>query len=166
MRAFPQTYDLSPEDQHFWSLVINLLGSGKRVRFNPVGSSMSPFIRNGEPVIVEPCHVDQLAVGDIILYVVPGSTHAALRIHRILKRARQNGRDFLLTRGDALGQMDSPVERNQVLGRISSIGKRGWSLDLNRPLGKTVNLLWTLLHRIPASYQLRLALHRGRYFLR
>jgi hypothetical protein len=170
VRSRDQTY--APlGNRHFWFVVASLLDSNQCVRFRPAGSSMSPFIRDGETVIVNPCHARRLRFGDIILYTLPGLADSSMRIHRIVGRGRRNGRDVLLTRGDSLAEVDAPVGMWQVLGRISSIEKGGWVLRLDRPLGKAINLVWSMFHclafpAVSAARGLLRPLHRGRCFLR
>lgn len=140
------------DDPMFWSVALALLNQGLRVRFEAPGSSMAPFIRHGEAVTVVPCCPKDLRFGDIVLYSTSSDPAASpKRIHRLIKTKARNGKLLLITKGDALSSVDAPIHPEQVLGKVSIIEKKKWTLELNRPLGKAINLTCALLQRWPVS---------------
>ena len=152
MRRDIQIEELCPDEHKFWSVATGLLKSGNSVRFDPPGDSMSPFIRYGETITVDPCFSNDVKFGDIILYSTsPNPNQSQKRIHRIMKRRVVNGKSLLFTKGDASRSLDPPIEPNQVLGKISAIKKARWTLHLNQPWGKAINLTWALFQRWPLS---------------
>jgi len=87
-----------------------LLRSGKSIRFQARGGSMSPAIRDGEMVQVECAALGELRRGDIVL--VKGE--AGFRLHRLVVADAE--RDVFITRGDC-GQQDDPaVSGEQIVG--------------------------------------------------
>ena len=138
--------DESPaDDEDFWSLTLSLLKKGHEVRFSAPGSSMTPFVRGGETVTVVGCSPETLKFGDIVLYsTTPDALSSYKRLHRFMKRSVMKGNPVLLTKGDALSFLDAPVSPDQVLGKVSSIKKGSWTLDLNQPLGRAINLGFTV----------------------
>ncbi len=87
-----------------------LLTQGKGVRFEARGASMSPAIRDGEMVRVEPAALAELREGDIVLVKSQGG----FCLHRLV--AVDAVRDIYITRGDC-GQQDDPaVSGGKILG--------------------------------------------------
>jgi len=68
-----------------------------------------------------------------------------------MKRRVVNGKSLFFTKGDASRSLDPPIEPNQVLGKISAIKKARWTLHLNQPWGKAINMTWALFQRWPLS---------------
>jgi signal peptidase I len=139
-------------DQLMWDLALELLRNKNMLEFTATGTSMSPFIRNKDMVIVSPCNPNKMRFGDIILYSTsPNPNQSQKRIHRIMKRRTVNGKSLFFAKGDASRCLDPPIEPNQVLGKISAIKKERWTLNLNQPWGKAINLTWALFQRWPLS---------------
>jgi signal peptidase I len=99
----------------FDSLALDILGQGCYLKFCAHGSSMSPSIRNGDIITVEPKKASELNLGDIVFYRRTGGQHVA---HRLTKKSWNNGSLVLTTKGDNMDYLDTPVFPEQVLGRI------------------------------------------------
>ena len=139
-------------DQLMWDVALEVLRNQNMFEFTATGASMSPFIRNKDIVVVSPWKPNKMKFGDIILYSTSqGAIQSPKRIHRIMKRRVVNGKSLLFTKGDASRSLDPPIEPNQVLGKISAIKKARWTLHLNQPWGKAINLTWALFQRWPLS---------------
>lgn len=80
---------------------------------------MLPSIWPRDTLIVEQVDSSQVAEGEIVLF----RRERRLFAHRIV---RNEARD-ILTRGDSMAAPDSPVERDEVLGRVASIIRNGKS---------------------------------------
>src|SRR6201987_4120663 len=88
----------------FEEVVRPLLEQGLNVRFQALGASMSPAIRDGEVVEVTPVMVTKLRKDDIVL----AKSHAGFRLHRIV--AADPGKDLFITRG-GFGQENDPAPK-------------------------------------------------------
>ena len=99
-------------EQELW---LQGLSSGRTMRFRPLGGSMAPFLRSGD--IVNICPGESCRAGDVVLW----QAGDALILHRVV--AKQNGR--IITKGDALGHLDAPVTREQILGRAVARERQG-----------------------------------------
>ena len=77
------------------------------MRLRPLGGSMVPFLRAGDIVTVAPDR--ECRVGDIVLW----QAGEALVLHRVV--IKKDGR--IVSKGDALGRLDAPLTREQILGR-------------------------------------------------
>lgn len=109
------------------------------VRFVVTGSSMYPFIREGDTVTLAPC-VGTERVGDVVAV-----SHAGrFFIHRIV-RAAETG---LWVQGDAHPHTALPVSRHEVWGVVVRIeragrsatdwGQIGWIRRARRWVGRLV----------------------------
>lgn len=135
------------------------LQQGWVMRFRPQGGSMLPFLRPGDVVSI--CPGKSCRPGDIILW----QTGPALVLHRVV--VKQNG--GLLTKGDFLGYLDSPVAPEQILGRAVARERQGrlrrldnfWQRWLGLAFSLTVPLVPGLL-ALADSVKRRLKAHRRR----
>ncbi len=101
-----------PDSARFEALSRELLNSGKSVRFEARGASMSPSIRDGEIVHVTPVIVSKLRKGDIVLT----KGDRGFLLHRVV--VTNPNENFFITRGDCGEQDDPPVSGDQVLGIV------------------------------------------------
>ncbi len=150
------------DDRLFWSMALDLLSAGKCVTFASLGKSMAPFIRDGDSITVRPCSADEVRFGDVILYSMSvDGISRCMRVHRFIKRRDGDGKYVLLTKGDAAATLDAPVDRWQVLGKVVAIRKGRFTLDLNRPWGRAINLAFALFQRWPLSGRMMRTVWKG-----
>jgi hypothetical protein len=137
----------------FPDLITDLLQEGHKVSFDAPGHSMFPTIMANETIMVEPIDPAAVKQGDIILY----RSNNHLIAHRVVKidknndsaiaetpvrgdsplfkrSARQAQRSssaairFVL-QGDASCSCDAPMDAGQILGKVVSIERNGFSID-------------------------------------
>lgn len=94
--------------------------------FNTTGYSMWPFLKQGERVIVKKVPLEELKIGDIILYRENGQ----LVCHRLVKKIRSRDRHLLYARGDNSLSSSSLVEEGSYEGRAAGVLKNGKIIDL------------------------------------
>jgi len=98
-----------------------LLWEGNSIRFEARGASMSPAIRDGEIVHVEPAVLTELRKGDIVL--VKGET--GFRLHRLV--VADASRDVFITRGDCGLQDDPALSGEEIVGvAVDKEVRVGW----------------------------------------
>lgn len=85
------------------------------------GLSMSPFIRHGDTVTVEPLRGRVLRVGDVVAFLRPDADTERLVIHRVV--AEEDG--ALVLRGDNCPEPDGPIPRASVVGLVTRVERRG-----------------------------------------
>jgi phage repressor protein C with HTH and peptisase S24 domain len=99
-------------------LAIDLLRSGRPVRFRAIGTSMCPTIRPGDTLVVEPVALAAIRRGDVVLYEIGGH----LRAHRVVGIWRTGADEpSLLLRGDNHASCDRPLPAGAVLGRVAAV---------------------------------------------
>lgn len=96
-----------------------LLADGQRVQFPPRGWSMYPLITDGrDQVIVDPVEGHRLCRGDVALY---RRDNGILVLHRVWK-VSSDGIWFV---GDNQKTVEGPLQREQVLGVMTAVIRKG-----------------------------------------
>ncbi len=98
------------------------------------GVSMYPLIQAGDICRFIPLNPDQIAKGDIILFLSNDGRLVGHRYHRSFIKERTLHHTF---KGDTNFQYDSPVFTSQLIGRLVRINKRAWYLDPDGLLAKS-----------------------------
>ncbi len=100
------------------SLAVALLGNGfMGYRLLVVVSdSMAPAITRGDMVLVEEASIDEVGVGDVVVYAGPEGIPV---MHRVVEVRVEDGEKLLVTKGDTLEEPDrAPVDESRLLGRV------------------------------------------------
>jgi hypothetical protein len=100
-----------------WELVDEVLRSFGTVRLKVTGCSMLPSIWPGDTLIVERRDVQEVAVGDILLY----RRKTGLVAHRVVSAPDSLGKSKVGVRGDAFPGQDELLFRSEILGTVSRI---------------------------------------------
>lgn len=104
-----------------------MIRSFGEVRLRVLGTSMAPAVLPGDVVSVRRAKLDEISVGEIILFFRGGRFF----VHRVVSVSGAPEVPGLVTRGDRLSHDDPPVNSSEFLGRVVSI-ERG-----NRKVGIT-----------------------------
>jgi len=110
------------------TLVKESLEKIKMVRFRALGSSMFPFIKNGDIITVKYINSKDIVIGDILLY----QRDEKFFVHRLIDKRRNNNNNiYYITKGDNLPNSDLPIEISSIKGKVVEIqnDKRRISLD-------------------------------------
>ncbi|MEY4549750.1 MAG: hypothetical protein RL685_5945 [Pseudomonadota bacterium] len=97
-------------------MMIELLRSGRSVRFVARGASMWPSIPSGSRLEVQPCPASDLKVGDIAAFELG----AQLVVHRVTQVMPEGIR----LQGDNRERSDGEIPADQVLGRATVVERR------------------------------------------
>ena len=132
-----------------------VLDKGKPFRFEARGTSMYPFIRDGDVVTVAPLAGPDPRPGDVAAFVQPGTI--GVRVHRIVKV--EAGRYFL--KGDNALDADGALARDMILGLVVRLERGGRA----RPVGPTIRT--AVIARLSRSFWFtRLSRRARRLFAR
>jgi len=135
--------ELKLDDDAFAGLSAQILRQGGSFQFRARGSSMTPFIRDGDLLTIAPVDVADLQIGDVVLYC---TRRDSVVVHRVVGRAIEGGESVLQTRGDARLDADSPVPEDAVLGRAVRLERGDRVLHLDRGLQQLGARLWISVH--------------------
>lgn len=125
----PSLFSKKQEDLTLSSQALNelLLAFRERripLRFKVKGLSMSPFIKDGDVIIISPANVSTLRRGQIVAFSDPETKK--VRVHRIIKKKQ----GYLLIKGDNTPWPDGYIPQKNVLGYVSSVERQGKSKSL------------------------------------
>ncbi len=111
--------DLPLSAQALLALMEGVLARGLPFRFCARGSSMLPFIQDGDVICVAPLNGGRPGLGQVVAYRQGGSR---LVVHRVTGRAGAGWR----IQGDNLpGGAAERVAGGEILGRVTCIERRG-----------------------------------------
>ncbi len=88
-----------------------------RVWLRVQGSSMWPWVRPGDVAILRKVLPREICCGDIVLF----ARNSRFIVHRIVERCTRDGRNFLVTKGDANPHADGVIAMLEILGRVECI---------------------------------------------
>lgn len=95
------------------------------ITLHSTSGSMIPTIRmDVDEVIVVPCEINEVRVGDIVLINTP-HRGAGVLLHRLYKMKDGN----IITVGDNMKSLDPAVYSDKLLGRAVSISGPGKNID-------------------------------------
>ena len=80
---------------------------------------MSPLLRTGDSIYVEPINAKDLSAGDILVYKTQGNMVA----HRLIRILRSNGKFMFRTKGDTFSSADSLIREADLIGRVYATGE-------------------------------------------
>ena len=110
--------DIQLNQVEFESLAAEILSAGQVLRFRAKGSSMSPFIRNGDIIEVLPGSGSSIRRGDVVLC---RKLSGKLFAHRVIRTYQTGDSRKLIVQGDALSHPDGEIDSGQVLGRVITV---------------------------------------------
>lgn len=128
----------------FAELSAELLRAGKAIRFQARGASMSPLVRDGDVLLVQPVDARAIRVGDVVLCV---SEPGRVVVHRVVRRVSGADGDQFTVQGDAVSGPDGLIRQTQVYGRVATIERDGRCILMDRPEVKILSGLAALRSR-------------------
>jgi hypothetical protein len=136
--------DISHSD--FANLSSEILKGGKVLRFTAHGSSMVPFIFDGDVLTIQDVGSSMVAKGDIVFY---RTQNDGLMAHRIIKVHSTDGKVRFSARGDGSPGSEEIIDADQVIGEVISIRRGRRTFPIKRGIWKILGYLWAHLHPVP-----------------
>jgi len=105
------------------------------IEMKSTGTSMFPFIRQGDMCYFRSFEPEHIQPGDVLLFI---NDSGDLVCHRVieLKRDREEALAFILCKGDTNLLPDPPVPSEQVIGKLTHIRKKWLTLSPDNGLGR------------------------------
>ena len=137
-----------------------VIEKGAPFRFRATGTSMSPFIKDGDVVTVSPCPGRDVQLGDVVAIGPP--PNGRLIVHRVVGRKG----DHLFIQGDNRAEGDGLIPRVNIYGRVTRIERKGKAVTLGLGIERfliafLVRRGWLLPLMIPLWRTLRPFLRRS-----
>lgn len=119
------------------------------------GSSMFPFIKNNDILIVEP-HKNNLKIGDVVLFETKPEEKLRFICHRIVDIEIKDKEIFYYTKGDnntcKKNSADGPIPIEKIRSKVRSVERRDLSIDFRNPFVKRLNIFIAYLsYRSPRA---------------
>ncbi|MFH1508542.1 MAG: S24/S26 family peptidase [Candidatus Omnitrophota bacterium] len=103
--------------------------------YNVRGSSMWPFLRSGQRIIVERPPTTELRIGDIIVY----RSNNQVVCHRLVKMDKLSKGYKIYARGDRSLSAPQAIEEELFLGRVYAIIMQGKLIFINSFVWQVAN---------------------------
>ncbi|HTS13761.1 MAG TPA: S24/S26 family peptidase [Candidatus Limnocylindrales bacterium] len=117
----------SQRDAIHLELAVEVLRSSGDLRFRANGASMLPSIFPGDILLVQSQPMAKARCGDVALWSRDGRFYA----HRVTRLLQDGHSTAVVTRGDALTAEDPPVGRDEYLGAVLAVVRRGRLIELS-----------------------------------
>jgi signal peptidase I len=139
-------------------LATEVLRSSGKLTLRVTGSSMLPSIFPGDTLIVQRADMDVTHEGDIVLISRTGRLFA----HRLVEKQGEPEHVSALTRGDSMTQLDPPVSRDEVIGRVCLIERNGKLIEPRTKLRRSQRAIATLIQRSELVARFVIGIHSMR----
>ena len=136
----------SVDTREYLSAMETLIYQGEDVSIPVSGFSMNPFLADKRDAVLVTRPDRDLKRGDIVLYKRRNGQYI---LHRIWKVKREG---YYIV-GDAQTEIEGPVLRDQIIGRVERIRRKGQWIDDGDLLWKFFYILWIRI--VPARPFLR-----------
>lgn len=134
------------------ALAAQILLTCGQLSLRVTGGSMLPAMIPGDVIQFHSCAAEHAEPGDVVLF----RRDDRFVVHRVVTRTI----DGLLTQGDALAEPDSPVSRDDVIGKVVGISRRGIIVRQHRRSTLSLTLSRWLLGRSDLATRLLLRWYR------
>ena len=124
----------------FIEMAKELLWRGDTLRCRASGSSMYPFIRDGDIITVEPIIASRIRYADIVFFQ---SDEGRVVVHRVIKIKKADGKVCMVTRGDTMRRTDGYLDGRGLLGRVTIVEKGGRALPVTGGAWRAANVIYT-----------------------
>lgn len=109
----------------FFDLAEEIAASGKEFCLISTGTSMHPFIQNGDLVLISPI-TGRVEAGDVVLLKNPAKR---VLLHRVIRRKEQG----VVTAGDSSDNDDGFIPFEYLIGKVIGVSGRGYNFHLKAP---------------------------------
>jgi hypothetical protein len=117
--------DLSLSNPDLAELMRAALARGSPFHFRALGSSMSPFIRDGDQITIAPLRRGKPSLGQVVAFIQPET--GQLLVHRV---TGLQGSACLVQGDNTPGRTDGLVPLENILGRLVQVQRDGKKIRL------------------------------------
>ena len=134
-------------------LAAEVLRSWGKLRLRVNGWSMLPSIRPGDTLLIEAVNYDEVASGEVVLFL----RGQRLFVHRAVGRNHADLR--IITRGDAMRREDRPLNQPELLGKVTLIWRGGKTVGPPKKLGTFARAVAAVVRRFEFVARLVVRVH-------
>ncbi|MHA7139530.1 signal peptidase I [Rossellomorea arthrocnemi] len=117
-------------------LISNVMKKHKWIDLPAQGTSMFPYIKDGDVCTFVTCAPSDLEKGDTALY---HTVQGKLVTHRFVKQQTINEDKFYMFKGDTNLGLDEPIGDQQIIGKLIYIKRRNRKVSA----GSVSSILWS-----------------------
>jgi signal peptidase I len=128
------------EGADFTDLSSEILMGGNSIRFKAYGSSMLPWIKDGDLLTIQPFDEKEIRVGHVVLY--PSAAQRPI-VHRAIRIHHKGAHRIIVLRGDASPKSEEQIQAEKVLGRVVRIHRGSKAIEVDH------NVWWRLASKWP-----------------
>ncbi|WP_287588389.1 signal peptidase I [Candidatus Borrarchaeum sp.] len=125
-KSSEQNTEEQSEEKISLELILRALKNQKKVKLPFRGQSMEPSIKDGEEVFFQKVTVEQIKIGDIILFKKAGT----LIGHRVLWKVKLKT-TYFLTKGDNSYFADRPIQARSVFAKVIELNSKNKYSNVN-----------------------------------
>ncbi len=119
-----------------------------RVHLLVRGSSMQPWVRPGDIVLIRSAGIEEVRCGDVVLF----QRENRLFVHRLVEKRGTLRETTFLAKGDAHPGPDGVINDDLILGRVTCIYRGDKRIDLDSPHQLALGLMVSQLSRRSAYW--------------
>lgn len=127
-----ETGDVVLSNETLTGLLKEVMEKKSSFQLSVKGSSMTPFIKEGDTVTISPLLQRLVGIGTPVACILPGTGN--LVIHRIVGRDKEG----YFIKGDNTSAVDGRVRREDMLGYVSGIEREGKRSSLGLGRGRVL----------------------------
>lgn len=124
--------------------VVELIQNGRQVKINISGSSMQPFLSDGDVILLDNIKLEHIKIGTVIL----GKYNGAYVLHRVIKKSE----NFVFIAGDNNLSQIEKIEANDVLAIAIKLIKIDKTINLTSKYFRCLGILWYSLRPFRKVY--------------
>jgi signal peptidase I len=109
--------------------IADALKRRSRIALRVHGTSMLPWVRQGDIALIRQTSIENVRCGDLVLF----RRENHLFVHRIVEKRGELDAEQFFSKGDAHPTSDGVVEKQDLLGRVVRIYRNGQRIDLDAP---------------------------------
>lgn len=121
-----------------WDLKESLLDENVSVKFTLSGTSMTPFLFQGDIAVIEKISIEKLKRGDIIAFKI----HEQFIAHRLIKKIDKSNCTTLITKGDSCKEFDTPFNVSYLIGKVNLVKRKNTVIDMNNFSNRTIGKIY------------------------
>lgn len=139
-------------------LAAELLRSSGSLRLSVTGHSMLPTVWPGDRLVVERVSIDDISEGDIVMF----SSGLRFVAHRVVAKRCASGGSSALTQGDSVSRPDSPVARQEIMGKVSRILRNGRCIEPGKSPRLSDRVVAAVFQRSEFAARVAVGIHNWR----
>ncbi len=121
----------------------NILLENKQLYLKSFGTCMYPVIKPGDVLRVDPKVIEQISIGDIVVFRLDSSLFA----HRAVHKGSDNTSNYIVTRSDNSDSgTDAIIYNDDILGIVSMVERRGKNIKIHEKINRSsYKFFWNTL---------------------